>query len=653
MYAVALSNNDMVYLYWHVEEKIPGCLGFSILRHEGNDGKGVPLPAMVGFPGSTTAGKRFKDTNVWPIQSFTWKDLFVRRGGTYWYEIVPMIEGTSGRLDPDTSLALRTNSVSVVPTHGNCSVFFNRGIISTQAIAKSLPKTAKGAPSAAALEAAIRKPNSSIRDRLAADLDDGVLTLLERAKKEGGHCYCALYELSDPVLVEALTRLEGRAHVVLSNAGEDTEEGAGDGDKTNQAARQTLRDAGLDLTDRMLKKGHIGHNKFVVYARNRRPVAVLTGSTNWTPNGLCAQSNNAILIESKELAEQYLAYWKLLKGDTDAAGGDAADLQDQPFRAANASAKKPCELTADGNVPAGAVQPWFSPNTAQKSVPRRKNADGSKKTPPSPPDLAEVFSLIEGARQGVLFLAFIPGSPSIVSKLKEVYDARRAAGELFYLRGAATSPDPAELFRVDLYHRSSKSDASVSGTAPAAGRPGVASVAGIYAAFAQWETEIYKIGHAVIHDKILVIDPFTENSVVVTGSHNLGFKASYCNDENLLIVKGDRVVAEAYAAHILDVYQHYRWRWRLQEPLRKAFEQEKKKHPDAKPADLWRKVVEEVGPKTLAKAWQTLDTTDAWQDYYQENKDFLAAEVNFWSPFGGVAMSAGHPPDPAARRTPR
>jgi hypothetical protein len=34
-------------------------------------------------------------------------------------------------------------------------------------------------------------------------------------------------------------------------------------------------------------------------------------------------------------------------------------------------------------------------------------------------------------------------------------------------------------------------------------------------------------GHAVIHDKIVMIDPFSDNCVVVTGSHNAGYEASY------------------------------------------------------------------------------------------------------------------------------
>jgi len=171
---------------------------------------------------------------------------------------------------------------------------------------------------------------------------------------------------------------------------------------------------------------------------------------------------------------------------------------------------------------------------------------------------------------------------------------------------------------------------------------------GYSAAFAAWEAEIYKIGHAVIHDKILVIDPFTDDSVVVTGSHNLGFKASYANDENMVIIRKNRAVAEAYAAHVLDVYEHYRWRWKLQEPIRNAFDRLKKTHPKTKPAELWKQAMADVGPTVTKKAWQNLTPADSWQDFYVKNKGLLAAEDNFWSSFGGVGMTDG-----PRRRRPR
>ena len=52
-------------------------------------------------------------------------------------------------------------------------------------------------------------------------------------------------------------------------------------------------------------------------------------------------------------------------------------------------------------------------------------------------------------------------------------------------------------------------------------------------------SETLTLGRAIIHDKVLVIDPLDpENCVVAFGSHNLGYKASYSNDENLVMVQG-------------------------------------------------------------------------------------------------------------------
>jgi phosphatidylserine/phosphatidylglycerophosphate/cardiolipin synthase-like enzyme len=78
-----------------------------------------------------------------------------------------------------------------------------------------------------------------------------------------------------------------------------------------------------------------------------------------------------------------------------------------------------------------------------------------------------------------------------------------------------------------------------------------------------WEKELNKAGFAVTHSKFVVINPFSDGCAVVTGSHNLGFQASYNNDENMAIIKGHRPLAEAYAANALDIYDHHGWRWWL------------------------------------------------------------------------------------------
>jgi hypothetical protein len=89
-----------------------------------------------------------------------------------------------------------------------------------------------------------------------------------------------------------------------------------------------------------------------------KPKAVQTGSINWSDTGICAQSNNTIIIESEQLASFYFDYWNRLK-----AQGNA---QDKTFRADNAA---PRSATVDGKE----VTLWFSPNT-QASTKTRTSA---------------------------------------------------------------------------------------------------------------------------------------------------------------------------------------------------------------------------------------------------------------------------------------
>jgi phosphatidylserine/phosphatidylglycerophosphate/cardiolipin synthase-like enzyme len=65
---------------------------------------------------------------------------------------------------------------------------------------------------------------------------------------------------------------------------------------------------------------------------------------------------------------------------------------------------------------------------------------------------------------------------------------------------------------------------------------------------------------AIVHTKAIVVDPFSDDCAVVTGSHNFSDSASAKNDENLVIVRGDRALAQAYAVHMSGVYDGYAWR---------------------------------------------------------------------------------------------
>ena len=76
------------------------------------------------------------------------------------------------------------------------------------------------------------------------------------------------------------------------------------------------------------------------------------------------------------------------------------------------------------------------------------------------------------------------------------------------------------------------------------------------------------IGHAITHSKVIVIDPFGDDPVVVTGSHNFSKSASRDNDENFLVIRGHRDIAMHYSINAMQTYSHYRWRAYLEEAAR-------------------------------------------------------------------------------------
>ena len=560
MQAIAFANNDIGLVVWKYDKKIPDCLGFAVSRIDLQSRVEETLPAWVGFKGQQKQYGRWKTTRQWPIQKYNWRDFTARRGGFFRYKIVPMV-GTVEKLEPhnDSKYTLITNPVNLSPRCGQISAYFNRGIIATQAVSRSLTKTKSGKPNYKELVDRIDQPGDPLRNRLAADIRKALFELLNRAKYNGGHCYCALYEFNDPEL-ESLMLGSSYVHVILSNTGTD--------DKVNKPTRQALHESNVDVTDRMLGSGHIGHNKFVVYVDSTNtPRAVLTGSTNWTATGLCGQTNNALIIESDDIASIFFRYWKQLRDDL--------SRQDTDFRQKNNVIHK---VSLDQNNTELSV--WFSPNTKQKSKPQN---------PKIPSDMADVFNIIRNAEQAVLFLAFKPGKPSFLEEVREVQKNNSS----IFVRGALTDEKAAQEKETDvvsLYHYSAeRPDSTI--IAPAA----------IEDEFSYWQKELLKtspFAHAIIHDKIIVVDPFSANCTVITGSHNLGVRASYNNDENLLIIRKNRALSEAYVTHVMDIYDHYRWRNQIK--------------------------------NKKEKAWDSLSSKDTWQNKYFKPAGPEKNALEFW-----------------------
>ena len=55
--------------------------------------------------------------------------------------------------------------------------------------------------------------------------------------------------------------------------------------------------------------------------------------------------------------------------------------------------------------------------------------------------------------------------------------------------------------------------------------------------------------HAAAHNKVMVVDGNTPQAVLITGSFNFTHAAQYRNAENLMLLRGNPLLAQAYAAN--------------------------------------------------------------------------------------------------------
>jgi len=548
--AVAFADNDVVTVAWSYGEKPEGCMGFGIYRVD-SKGRETALPSHAVFKGGKIA--KGQTTADYPVQKFYWKDVYARlvaeKSGerSFRYKVVPL-EGEPHALTPMTKLPfVISNEVTIsANTSEHVRAYFNRGLISTQRISRAF----KGKPSAAGLKKLIGDAKSPLRESLSGDMVEALTEFVDRAKSSGT-IYAALYELHDEELLKKLEGLGTRLKIVLSNAvatdPETNEKGDGNQDARERLALTTKKKE----LNRIMATGHIGHNKFLVYVNKAgKAKAVLCGSTNWTPTGLCAQTNNTLVIEDDQLAQRYLSYWKQLAADTQAAKGEAKSLQGAKLRAFDAKSK---DLIVDES----AVESWFSPNTP-RSRSRPKKTAAKPKVEAVPPDMSAVMEHIANAKHAILFLAFYPGSPSIANWAGQAAKKDKT----LFVRGCVTNKSASEGFYYEL--KGSAPPAKVKGKkTPIKQDPRVIGAEALDGKVVPqgWQKELLKAGFAIIHDKVMVIDPFADDCVVITGSHNLGYTASYNNDENLLIVQGNRKLAAAYATHVLDVYDHFSWRY--------------------------------------------------------------------------------------------
>ncbi|ASL46706.1 hypothetical protein bAD24_III04910 [Burkholderia sp. AD24] len=295
-------------------------LGFAVKRTPGflsADGQEREasswLPNRLTFTGVMPDTQKDAPSNEAPIQKFMWWDARIDeadRQKSFTYLVFPVV-GTAGA--PQLLDAQKAECRLTLPAHieANVGSWFNRAVVSSQAFSRKVAALHLAPHAAPSAEQAL-----SLRTWLANDLQDVFALTLGHVH----HAASAVYHLTDPLWAipafETFGKKAGKAALaIVYDSHEVEQKGKPPAPSPNQPAVDQLADV---ATFSPRDKTHIMHDKFIVVDdgnAHASPARVLTGSANFTTEGITEQANVLHLFESPELATLYSDRAEALAGN--------------------------------------------------------------------------------------------------------------------------------------------------------------------------------------------------------------------------------------------------------------------------------------------------------------------------------------------------
>jgi phosphatidylserine/phosphatidylglycerophosphate/cardiolipin synthase-like enzyme len=481
-----------------------GLLGFAVQRAELPHGTTEWLKNPCKFRHFPYAGYRVDgtDTNVAPIQQFHWIDDRLTPGHTYRYTIWTV----AGTPETPTLRECVVLDITAAPSEmGGVGLYFNKGVLATPAYRSQFDnlRPDRQPPSrVAAAEAYLSRGLHEALLAFIADCDAGDTLLV------------AIYEFQRTSVVQALAAAVERGasvRLLYHAKGEDETCAA------NEAFVQELVRLSGPASDQLVVRprthpGRLSHNKLVVRTRAGVPDQVWTGSTNFTESGLLLQTNVGVVLRDPAVARAYAAYFELLWADPEAV---------RDLRAAVTALEHTSDRPKTSRL-------FFSPVRGDAL-------------------LQTAADLIRGARDVVLL-----SSPFGVEVDGAIASALRAMGsesgeEQTLVYGLLNATARGKLITLD-------------------GGPNATREFVVPAWIERLNDTTYDASpgsRLKIHVKALVVDPWGEDPHVLLGSANFSGESVNDNDENMVLMTGNRWVAAVVATEFLRVLDHYRFRNRI------------------------------------------------------------------------------------------
>ena len=511
-----------------------GLLGFSVERFDPTENERFVMPGFKVFESIIPhPGPHLQvSTADHPVQSFIWDDFTAKPDRVYEYTFRPL-RGKPKNLDRSaTPITIKVRTEPLF-TKGDHDVFFNRGVASSQAYERKF-----GNQKPDDLKPASKRQEAL--DWLTRDLDEAILAFIASCGKQDT-LLCCFYEFRYPDVVKALaaarTKVKALKIIIDAKVNETT-----DKDGTFHASfprtdnLKAIKDAGIPdscIIERDNNPSDIQHNKFMVRLKGaaQTPTDVWTGSTNISLGGITGQTNVGHWVRNDPAtAAVFKAYWDLLATNPGSKKGDdkstAAKKKKDYRTAVEALLSVPTTLAA---IKKGTT-PVFSPRTG-------------------PAVLDSYVELVDKAdTHSCITLAFgvnekfktqlkdnTPQSHITFLLLEKKDTANKNSNKPFVVINASNNVYKAwgSFIRTPLYQWARETNTR----------------------FLELNTHV-----SYIHSKFLLRDPLTIDPIVVTGSANFSDASTNSNDENMLIIRGNRRVADIYFTEFNRLFNHYYFR---------------------------------------------------------------------------------------------
>jgi phosphatidylserine/phosphatidylglycerophosphate/cardiolipin synthase-like enzyme len=440
-----------------------------------------------------------------PFQEFVWGDYTLDPGSEYEY-LVEARYGKPGALSTGASLkiAVRTES----ETGDAQDVFFNLGVAGSQAYARRFTPRGASRPDPPA------KAGARAWTFLSRGLAEAMQGFIAQANGPRFALRAAVYEFECGAMLQAFGAASkaGADVQIVYDAVRNASKSQKD-DSPRVANEAAIDAAGIRPLCTPRTHTTIAHNKFVVLLEDGAPVAVWTGSTNFTEGGIYGQWNGGHIVRDAAVAARYLELFRELK-------------QDEVPKATRVFIGAQTPLPKTVKPPKG-ITLVFSPRSGLVA-------------------LDWYAKLMDNATDSVFLTAAFGVSKELTAIFAEPKPYLRYL-LLDKLQGDVTT-----------IARSPSNRITSGGYFGASGTP-----------YSNWMHEALSGLNTwvqYVHTKIMLIDPLGNDPIVITGSANFSEASTTSNDENMLVIRGDTRIADIYLGEFMRVFSHFRFRGHTKAP---------------------------------------------------------------------------------------